>query len=458
MKLLKKKFLDFFYFLCDFLEFFFRYFLHRRDKRGFLESRNDVNVSVRNLQTMGDIRYESWLEGFLYLLCCSKGKLPVCSKVGYIVYPTCILLGYYEGMSHTSGEYIEEGEEVLILVYSVAWCLALYNIVENSVLHTSYATRYNRETQNTSKNYYYLSFFCMNIHVPADVPSAIKSTYTEHYEALTHGSGNLMLFAGDQKVEHLNKDFFGEGVTEENNTPEHMFRIASKAKIGAFASQLGLIARYAPDYRDVPYLVKMNSKTNLVPVQQAESKSYAWVTLDQVAEFKRNSQLNILGVGYTVYVGSENETYMFQEAADLIYEAHQHGLIAVLWMYPRGKAVPEEKHPDTIAGAAGVGACLGADFVKVNYPQVEEGESRAQSLRQAVLAAGRTKVICAGGASTDPRAFLQDLHDQIHISGAHGNATGRNFHQRPLNEAVGLCNAAFGVTVEGKSVDEVWGS
>ena len=52
--------------------------------------------------------------------------------------------------------------------------------------------------------------------------------------------------------------------------------------------------------------------------------------------------------------------------------------------------------------------------------------------------------------------FLQRLHDQIHISGAAGNATGRNIHQRPLAEAVRLCNAIYAITVENAGVDEAY--
>jgi DhnA family fructose-bisphosphate aldolase class Ia len=37
-------------------------------------------------------------------------------------------------------------------------------------------------------------------------------------------------------------------------------RIASRAQIGVFATQLGLIARYGMDYPEVLYLVKLNSK------------------------------------------------------------------------------------------------------------------------------------------------------------------------------------------------------
>lgn len=289
--------------------------------------------------------------------------------------------------------------------------------------------------------------------VPLDVPKAMRETYMNNYMEITRGTGRLMLFAGDQKVEHLNDDFYGKGVPEDDADPEHLFRIASQAKIGVFAAQLGLIARYGMDYRDVPYLVKVNSKTNLVETAQADPFSNLWYDVDQVVEFKENSGLKILGVGYTIYLGSEFEAEMLVQAAQVIYDAHQHGILSVLWIYPRGTAVKDEKDPHLIAGATGVGACLGTDFVKVNYPK-KEGAKSAEIFKEAIRAAGRTRVVCAGGTSDEAEAFLKKLYDQIHISGAQGNATGRNIHQKPLGEAIRMCNAVYAVTIEDTSVED----
>ncbi|AGF96143.1 beta/alpha barrel domain-containing protein [Methanosarcina mazei] len=292
-----------------------------------------------------------------------------------------------------------------------------------------------------------------DVTVPLDVPKAMRETYIKNYMEITKESGKLMLFAGDQKVEHLNDDFFGPEVPEDDADPEHLFRIAAQSKIGVFATQLGLIARYGMDYKDIPYLVKVNSKTNLVETEQADPFSNLWYDIDQVAEFRENSGLNILGVGYTIYLGSEFEAEMLVQAAQVVYDAHQHGMLSVLWIYPRGAAVKDEKDPHLIAGATGVGACLGSDFVKVNYPK-KEGEKSAEIFKEAVKAAGRTKVVCAGGSSDEAEAFLKKLHDQIHISGAQGNATGRNIHQKPLDEAVRMCNAVYAITVEDASVED----
>jgi fructose-bisphosphate aldolase/6-deoxy-5-ketofructose 1-phosphate synthase len=291
------------------------------------------------------------------------------------------------------------------------------------------------------------------IYIPGDVPNGSINEFVNNYDLVTHGSGRLMLFAGDQKIEHLNDDFYGEGIHEDDNEPEHLFKIADAAEIGLLATQLGLISMYGGDYPEIPYLVKLNSKTHLVKTAQRDPLSPTLVDVEQVAQFKKDSGLEIIGIGYTIYLGSEFEHIMLREAAQAVYKAHQTGLISVLWVYPRGQAVKDEKDPDLIAGATGVAATLGADFVKVNAPK-KDGAASADLLIRAVKAAGKTKVICAGGSSTDPKKFLQGLYDQIHIAGVSGNATGRNIHQKSLEEAVRMCNAVSAITIHDKPVEE----
>ncbi len=295
------------------------------------------------------------------------------------------------------------------------------------------------------------------IQVPADVPESKRKEYIENYNIATHGKGRLMLFAGDQKIEHLNDDFYGQAdigqIPLDDADPEHLFRIASQGTIGVFAAQLGLIAKYGPTYNDVPYIVKLNSKSHLVKTDQKEPMSKGLWTASQVAEFKKTSGLKILGIGYTVYLGSEYEPEMLAEAAQAILDAHQHGLLTVLWIYPRGKAVKDEKDPHLIAGATGTAACLGSDFVKVNPPK-KEGHDAAELLKEAIKAAGRTRVICAGGSSVDTKKFLEGLHKQIHIGGVSGNATGRNIHQKSLKDAVKMCDAISSITLGDYTVEK----
>ena len=293
------------------------------------------------------------------------------------------------------------------------------------------------------------------VRVPADVMPEAREAYIENYLKATRGTGRLMLFACDQKIEHLNKDFYGEGIDIADLDPEHLFQIGSQGVCGVLASQRGLIARYAPDYPEINYLVKMNSKTNLVKTAQEDPYSPQLHELEAVLAM-REAGVNIVGLGYTIYLGSEFEATMMAEAGELIAEAHAQGLIVVLWIYPRGQAVKAEKDPDLIAGAAGVALCLGADFVKVNPPKPEGEDTRtpAEALKVASTAAGRTGLVCAGGSTVDAETFLTQLHDQIHIGGACGNATGRNIHQRSLDEAVRLTKAISAITLADATVEE----
>jgi class I fructose-bisphosphate aldolase len=292
-----------------------------------------------------------------------------------------------------------------------------------------------------------------DVRVPMDVPAEAREEYISNYLKATRETGRLMLFACDQKVEHLNKDFYGEGIDIADATPDHLFEIGKQGNIGILAGQRGLIAQYAADYPELNYLVKMNSKTNLVGTKQEDPYSPQLTDLEAVLQLRANG-VNVVGLGYTIYLGSEYEATMLSEAGQLIAQAHENGLLVVLWIYPRGKAVTAEKDPDLIAGAAGVALCLGADFVKVNPPKPEDGRTPAEALKVASMAAGRCGLVCAGGSTVDAETFLTQLHDQIHVGGACGNATGRNIHQRSLDEAVRLTRAISAITLEDATVAE----
>lgn len=292
-----------------------------------------------------------------------------------------------------------------------------------------------------------------DVRVPADVMPEVRELYIDNMMAATRGTGRLMLFACDQKIEHLNKDFYGEGIDIADSDPEHLFRIGSEGVCGVLAGQRGLIAHYAPDYPEINYLVKMNSKTNLVKTSQCDPYSPQLSDLEAVLAM-REAGVNIVGLGYTIYLGSEYEAQMMAEAGELIAEAHAEGLIVVLWIYPRGKAVTAEKDAALIAGAAGTALCLGADFVKVNPPAPTDDATSAELLKQAAAASGRCGLVCAGGSTVDARTFLTQLYDQIHTGGACGNATGRNIHQRSLDEAVRLTKAISAITFGDYDVEE----
>ncbi|HLC07204.1 MAG TPA: hypothetical protein VJJ26_03375 [Candidatus Babeliales bacterium] len=286
------------------------------------------------------------------------------------------------------------------------------------------------------------------IFVPADVPEKKHDTFIKNYGTITRNTGRLFLFSCDHKIEHLNNDCYGPTVNPQALHPEHFFRIASQGNIGAMATHLGLLARYAKQYSNVNYIAKLNGRTNLVSCEQQDPKSLLLWTVDDVMNFKNDNKIMIAGIGITVYLGSEYESEQLAQAAHVITQAHREGLIAIVWMYLRGKAICEENNPSLIAGATGVALSLGADFAKVKIPATTDIFTSAQSLKIASAAAGNTKIICSGGEAMEPQEYLAQLYDQIHVGDAAGTATGRNIFQRSLTEGIALTHAIAAIVYE----------
>ena len=67
-------------------------------------------------------------------------------------------------------------------------------------------------------------------HVPADVPDELIETFIQNMDAATAGTGKMNLFACDQKIEHLNDDFYdgGNEIPLSSNDPAHLFEIGHR--------------------------------------------------------------------------------------------------------------------------------------------------------------------------------------------------------------------------------------
>jgi fructose-bisphosphate aldolase / 6-deoxy-5-ketofructose 1-phosphate synthase len=293
-----------------------------------------------------------------------------------------------------------------------------------------------------------------DIVVPADVPRRAHKIFTRNYAAITRNTNRLLLFACDQKIEHMDLDFQGTSIHADARDPEHMFKIASSTPIGALALHYGMVARYGNAYSDINYIVKLNGKTNLVSTDQHEPLSNQLWSVQDVVELKRNSKLSICGVGYTIYLGSEYEHIMLTQAAQIIRQAHENGLVAIIWIYLRGKAVKNDTDPAHLAGAAGVAVSLGADFVKIKPPHGTKNLSQADQLVRVVHAAGNTKVICSGGEKIDAPTFFTELHEQLHIAHTGGCATGRNIFQRSQKDACAFVHALAALIYDDSSAKQ----
>ena len=77
------------------------------------------------------------------------------------------------------------------------------------------------------------------VRVPADVMPESRDEYIENFMKATRGTGRLMLFACDQKIEHLNKDFYGEGIDIADAEPQHLFEIGRGACAACWPASAG---------------------------------------------------------------------------------------------------------------------------------------------------------------------------------------------------------------------------
>lgn len=285
--------------------------------------------------------------------------------------------------------------------------------------------------------------------IPADVPNTHRDIFLAHYNTITHQSSHLFLFAFDQKIEHLDDDFDGNNIDKNTRSLDALFSLAAHTPIGAFATHYGLLTRYGMQYPEIPYIIKLNGKTNLIPTEQHDPFSEQLWSVSDVVTLQKTSKLNICGVGYTIYLGSIYESDMLKQAAQIITQAHQHGLIAILWIYLRGNIIRDETDAQKLAGAAGLAASLGADFVKLKMPH----DTSADSLQRIAYAAGNTGVIYAGGNLESIDTVLLNVHTQLQ-RGARGVAIGRNIFQRPTDEAAACIHAINALVHTNASLSE----
>ena len=246
--------------------------------------------------------------------------------------------------------------------------------------------------------------------------------------------GKGILLAYDQGLEHgPSKDF-----NEKSVDPAYILEIAEKGKFTGIIFQKGVAEKYYDG--KVPLVIKVNGKTSLPKGEPIAS---------QICSVKQARALGAKAVGYTIYLGSAHENLMLSEFGRIQQEAHELGLAAIAWIYPRGEAVTNDTAPEIVAYAARAGLEAGADAVKIKYT----GDS--DSFRWAVRSAGAARVFMSGGpkAPTD-EAFLRQVKGAVD-AGASGLAVGRNVwqHERPLEMAAALRE----IILNGQSVETALG-
>jgi fructose-bisphosphate aldolase, class I len=252
------------------------------------------------------------------------------------------------------------------------------------------------------------------------------------------GNGTVLFMPYDHGLEHGPRDFTG---AEQAADPGYVIKLAVDGGMNAVALQIGNAEKYYPEYAGrIPLLLKLNGKTELPPDDAPISPLNATVE-DAV-------RLGADAVGYTLYVGSPRQDEDFVQLRGVREESERYGLPLVIWAYPRGSAVKAKGGRDSfyaIDYATRVAAELGADMVKVNWPNASARDgvpaaydrefTEKQALDAVMASAGRSLVLLSGGEKADDAEVVAKAQAALE-AGATGMIFGRNVWQRPRDEAL----------------------
>jgi len=241
-------------------------------------------------------------------------------------------------------------------------------------------------------------------------------------------NGRAFLLAYDHGFEHGPADF-----GEDSVDPQYVFDIAEKSGVfTCIAAQKGVAEKYYRREYKTPLVVKLNGKTAYHKGEELFSP--------QNCSVDEAMKLGAVGVGYTIYVGSEREGESITEFSRVQEEAHAKDLPVIMWAYPRGKHIGEAEHSrENLAYAARLALELGADMVKVAYA------GDVESMKWVVAAAGRVKVLVVGGGKTDEETVLKQTKEILE-AGAVGWAMGRNIWQS--QDPIGMAKKIGGILYE----------
>jgi class I fructose-bisphosphate aldolase len=258
------------------------------------------------------------------------------------------------------------------------------------------------------------------------------------------GTGKLVILPVDQGFEHGPARSFAPNPPAHD--PRYHFQLAIDAGCNAYAAPLGFLEAGAADYAgQIPLILKLNNSDSLSKVEPCSAITGS---VDDAL------RLGCVGIGYTIYPGSDFRNAMYEDLKELTLEAKSKGLAVIVWSYPRGSGLSKkgETAIDVASYAAQIACQLGAHVVKIKPPtdHIEQDAAKkafegipigtlADRVKYCVQASfgGRRIVIFSGGPAKGTEAVLEEI-GQLAEGGSFGSIVGRNAFQRPHEEAVQL--------------------
>ena len=290
-------------------------------------------------------------------------------------------------------------------------------------------------------------------------PRVMRSLQGLFSQGRLAGTGYLSILPVDQGIEHSAGASFAPAPIYFD--PENIVRLAIEGGCNAVASTVGVLNAVARKYaHKIPFILKINH--NELLTYPAIHDQTLFASVEQAFD------MGAVAVGATVYYGSPECRRQIQEISEAFQQAHELGMVTVLWAYLRNPAFQQagtDYHvsADLTGQANHLAATIEADIVKQKqaennggYTALKFGKTHAKVYSElttdhpidlvryqvASTFMGRTGLINSGGGSGQ-----NDLGQAVRTAvinkraGGMGLISGRKAFQKPMAQGVELLHA-----------------
>lgn len=291
-------------------------------------------------------------------------------------------------------------------------------------------------------------------------PQVLRNLQTMFGHGRLANTGYLSIFPVDQGIEHTAGESFSPNPIYFD--PENIVRLALEAGCNAVASTLGVLGIMSRKYaHKIPFILKINHNELLSYPNTHDQRLFA--TVEQAFE------LGAVGIGATIYFGSEESRRQIEEISQAFNRAHQLGMFTIAWCYLRNSGFAKDgtdyhTSADMTGQALHLASTIEADIVKQKLPTNNRGfqvinfstwttqmydqlssDHPIDLTRYQLLNSysGRIGLISSGGPSTGDNDLSEAVKAAVinKRAGGMGLILGRKAFQRPFNQGVELLRA-----------------
>jgi class I fructose-bisphosphate aldolase len=298
-------------------------------------------------------------------------------------------------------------------------------------------------------------------------PTVLRNLGTLYGHGRLGGTGYVSILPVDQGIEHSAAASFAPN--PEYFDPARLCDLAIEAGCNAIASTLGTLGSVSRRYvHRIPFIVKINHNDLLRYPNSYDERLFASAQLA--------ADLGAVGIGATIYFGSEGSIRQIEEIGKAFAEAHRLGMFTVLWTYLRNDAfvkdgVDYHLSADLTGQANHLGVTIEADIIKQKQPINNGGYNAVKFGKTSPLVyselttdnpidltrwqvvncyAGRIGLINSGGEAQGENDEASAVRTAVinKRAGGQGLILGRKAFQRPIADGAALVNAVQDVYLD----------